>query len=458
MHCTSSGRDRMPPVLLGLPVPAPPTGLYARMLDPLALDDLGYERDAVTCAMLLPPDTDGTGALAGLLKARREADRAAARAAGLCACEAATTLGARPLLPRCVDRPTRSRCNIDEDAQAAVEEALAPVYAELAEARPPLLHWRLVGKFDRPGWFARQQASLTERHEGGSTVFLKGQPVPSRGNGPLLRALLEEENVVAVARQDSGKAVLVVREIGKTLVLDHFAHPAVGPEVAPLLPYIDNASIRRYRAGLAKPDETRKLRLEPGKGNMVEVDLTYLSNIDTVLSEAAVVAGEKSLDLRDLPPRRVEFIAAQAPFGKQGQQLDVRVELSSEGAEWASLLTSTALSGSLSALDLEPIETFPPTGTGLPLLVAGTDFERTVVYGLEALPALMDEVESRYPGSIQGDARAWSLSMPLSDMIGIVDDGAAFEGLRSAFAQRDFAIEVTVADDGTTLQATVAPK
>ena len=458
VHCTSSGRDRMPPVLLGLPVPAPPTGLYARALDPMALDDLGFERDAVTCAMLLPPDTDGKDALGTLMAARVQAARTAVETSGFCACEAAAQLDAKPLLSQCTDRPSRPGCTVDEDALATVTSALEPVYAALAEARPPLLHWRLVGKLDRPGWFVRQQTSLLERHDGGSTVFVPGQAVPRRGNGALVRELLEVEDVVAVVRQNSGQALLVVREVGKTMVFDHFAYPAVGADVVPLLPYIDNASARRYRAMLGKPETTRKLRMEPGKGNLVEVDLSYLESIDEVLSEAAPVAGTRPMSSRELPSRRIEFIAAQAPFGKQGQQLDLRIELSSSGTEWASLLTTTPLGPSLSELELEPIEAFPPTGTKLPLLVAGTEFEQVVAYGLEALPALMAEVESRYPGSIQGDARNWSLSMPLSDMVGVVQPSAPFEGLRSAFAQRDFQVEVSVADDGSTLQATVAPK
>ena len=61
VHCTSSGRDRMPPVLLDLPIPSPPTGLYARSLDPMALNDLGFQRDTVACAMLLAPSSEEIG-------------------------------------------------------------------------------------------------------------------------------------------------------------------------------------------------------------------------------------------------------------------------------------------------------------------------------------------------------------------------------------------------------------
>lgn len=455
--CTSAGRDRLPPVLLDLPAPEPPTGLYARMLDPMALDDLGFERDSVACAILLPTEPDTDASLEALSSERSKAGRAAVAAGGFCACEAASQLDARSLLPQCADRPTRSNCKVEE-LLPTIEAALEPVYEALAAAKPPLVHWRLVGKLDRPGWFVRQQSSLAERHDGGSSIFEKGQAVPKRGNGTLLKALLEEDDVVAVARQNSGLALLVVREIGKTLVLDHFAYPAVAGEFAPVLPYIDNAGLERYRSLLAKPTETRKLRLQPGKGNLVEVDFSHLETLDSAISSGAVLAGMKPAERRTVPDRRIELVTAQAPFGKQGQQLDVRIELTSTGVGWAQLLTSSDLLPGLDSLDLEPVEALPPVGSGFPFLVAGTPLERDVIYGLEQVPGLMDDVESRYPGAIGGTARAWNFTMPLSDMAGLVSTSARFKGLRSAFAEREYAVQVTIASEGDALVATVAPK
>lgn len=456
VRCTSAGRDRMPPVLLDLPAPQAPTGLFARRMDPMALDDLGFQRDAVACALLLPVDDGDAQSNKALLEARRDASSSALRLAGRCACEAADRLDARPLLSNCVDRPTRRNCDVEAQLPA-MEEILAPVYAALAETKAPLLHWRLVGKFDRAGWFARQQTTLVERHEGGSTVFERGEAVPKRGNAALIEALLDEEDVVAVVRQNSGQALLVVREIGKTLVLDHFAYFGVGDVLTPLLPYLDNASVERYRTLLAKPSETRQLRLEPGKGNLVEVDVTYLASIDQALRRGADLFDAELEPERELPDRRIEYIAAQAPFGNQGQHLDVRVELTPEGTQWASLLTSTDLMPGLDALDLEPVE-LPEVESLLPFPLAGTPFEASVVYGLEAVPGLMDQVESRYPGAIEGTAKRWSFVMPLSNLEELVGPGARFTGLRTSFAERVFEVEVEVVDEGRALQATVAPQ
>ena len=456
VRCTSAGRDRMPPVLLDLPVPEAPTGLFARRMDPMALDDLGFQRDTVACALLLPVDDGDAERNKALLKARRDAAVAASELAGMCACEAADQLDGRALLSNCVDRPTRRKCDVEEQLPA-MEQILAPVYTALSETNAPMLHWRLVGKFDRAGWFARQQTTLIERHEGGSTVFEKGEAVPKRGNGPLIKALLDEDEVVAVVRQNSRQALLVVREIDKTLVLDHFAYFGVGDTLTPLLPYLDNASIARYRTLLAKPSETRKLRLEPGKGNMVEVDLSQLESIDGALRRGADLYDADVGTARELPARRMEYVAVQAPFGKQGQRLDARVELTPEGTEWASLLTSADLMPGLDELGLEPVE-LPELDSPLPFPLAGSSVETSVVYGLEGVPALMDAVESRYPGAVKGTAKAWSFEMPLSNLEGLVAPGARFTGLRTSFAERVFEVEVEVVEEGRALQVTVAPK
>ncbi len=456
VRCTSAGRDRMPPVLLDLPVPQAPTGLFARRMDPMALDDLGFQRDTVACALLLPVDDGDAQNNKALLKARRDAAVAASQLAGMCACEAADQLDARPLLSNCVDRPTRRKCDVEEQLPA-MEEILAPVYTALAETKAPMLHWRLVGKFDRAGWFARQQTTLIERHEGGSTVFEKGTAVPKRGNGALIKTLLEEDDVVAVVRQNSGQALLVVREIGKTLVLDHFAYFGVGDTLTPLLPYLDNASADRYRTMLAKPSETRKLRLEPGKGNLVEVDVSHLEGIDGALRRGVDLYDAEVGPERELPDRRVEYVAAQAPFGKQGQRLDVRVELTPQGTEWGSLLTSSDLMPGLDELGLEPVE-LPEAESLLAFPLAGTSFESSVVYGLEGVPGLMDEIESRYPGAIKGTAKAWSFVMPLSNLEGLIAPDARFTGLRTSFAERVYEVEVEVVEEGRALQVTVAPQ
>ncbi len=461
VQCTSSGRDRMPPVLLDLPAPVPPTGLYARALDPMALNDLGYQRDTVACAMLTPAEPSTTTAdaatLTNLLTVREAAGREAIRAAGPCACDVVNGAGMRGLVPQCLDRPTQPTCDPEKDRDAVLA-ALEPALEAVAQTRPPLMHWRLVGKTDREGWFVERQATLLARHEGGSTIYVRGQAVPLRDNGELIRALLDEEGVVAVAHQDSGRGLLVVRELGSRLVLDHFAYPVVGPRELPLLAFIDNANVERYRSLLAKPSATRKLTFDPAKGNLIEVDVGQLAEVDGVFEAAAPLASLPVAPSRELPARRVERVAVQAPFGKQGTVLEVAVALTEDGREWANLLTNSPLSPTLDELGEEEPVLPDEVRSELPYALAGTAFESSVVYGLEQVTGLMKQVEMRYPSSVQGSARAWSFAMPPSDLSGLVTEAARFEGLRKNFEAQAYGVEVSVADDSTRITATIAPK
>src|SRR5690606_40446482 len=93
VRCTTAGRDRMPPVLLDLPLPSVPTGLLARQLDPMALDDMGFEREQPVCAALLEPSGDTIDAarqgVTTLLDAHARAGAQARASLGRCTCEVA---------------------------------------------------------------------------------------------------------------------------------------------------------------------------------------------------------------------------------------------------------------------------------------------------------------------------------------------------------------------------------
>ncbi len=462
VHCTSSGKDRMPPVLLDMPVPNPPSGLYARSMDAMALDDLGFQRDAVACAVLSAPERETSrstdAALQEMLSLRESAGRQAIRGAGRCACDVAEALGKRSLLAACVDEPTQPSCD-PEEGRDVVQEAIAPVETALAALEPPLLHWRLVGKTDRTRWFEERQYTLLERHPGGSTIYVVGQAVPLRNNAELIRALLDEEGVVAVARQDSGRALLVVRELDGQLVLDHFSYPAVGPRALPLLAVLDNASVATYRELLAKPTATRKLRLEPGRGNLIEVDIELLADVDARVEASAPLAGARVRG-SEARERLVDYVAIQAPFGKQGQELVIDAELSEAGQRWASMLTTDPLTPTLEELGgVAEQEAQPRSNRAeLPYALRGTAFEALVVHGLEQVPELMRQVETRYPSSIQGTARAWQFEMPPSDLGPIVGAGARFEGLRQAFERVPYRVEVELDDAQPRIRATLAPR
>jgi hypothetical protein len=325
------------------------------------------------------------------------------------------------------------------------------------------VHWRLVGKTDRPGWFGDHEADIVARHSGGSQFYVRGQAVPARRNFELIRGLLDVEGVTAVVRQDGGRSLLVVRELGKELVLDHFTHPAVQPERTPLLTAIDNAHLEHYVSLLAKPEVTRKLVLGPEDGNLVELDRRLLEAFDESLLGAAPLGGgyDPARERREQPDVLVDHVAMQAPFGKQGQVLHVRARLADAGRTWASLLSDDPLSPTLDELSLQdaaPI--FEPArgGATLPFVLRGTPTEAVLIHGLHRAASLMRQVEMNHPNTVHGKASAWEFVMPTSDLAAIVGADAPASGLRTAFAEQPHTVEVSFDATREHLEVEVRPR
>jgi hypothetical protein len=114
VRCTTAGRDRMQPILLDLPVPPVPTGLFARQLDPMALNDMGYEREQPVCAALVRPAPERVEAaradVMALLGEHSRAGVAVRARFGRCGCELARAAGIESLLATCRDEPYRREC------------------------------------------------------------------------------------------------------------------------------------------------------------------------------------------------------------------------------------------------------------------------------------------------------------------------------------------------------------
>jgi len=419
VQCTTSGRTRMPPVLLGLPFPSAPTGLYARGLDPMALTDMGYERDKPACAALLPPDPkhfESAAPRLELLVSIAQATSEQIVRTVPCACETADALGVRELVVDCATIPSR-RCALSEERRAQIGALLLPLEDAVANTPVPRLHWRLVGPTDRPTWFAERLDDLLGRHAGGSTIYRAGQSIPARDNFVLLRRLLEHDHVVAVVRQDTGKALTVARVIDGMQILDHFALPPLANELAPLRSPLDNAQVDAVIALLDKPARPYRPLRPPGDGNFSELDVAGLERVDAMLVAASPLSGTPYLladEERDEPARYVERVAVQAPFGQEGRALRVAAQLSEDGKLWATAMRDEPLGGDVSVLDLEgaalsfePAVTPPP-----PFVLRGTPTNRTLVHGLHRMAEAMKAVELAAPGAIEGESKDWSFRIP----------------------------------------------
>src|SRR5690606_26122466 len=146
------------------------------------------------------------------VREERRALLTSTRKLGGCRCAYADALDVRALGPGCADKPTRLSCQLDPKELDQLRRLLAPLEAKLETTEIPRMHWRLFGRTDRPGRFAARHGDLLARHRGGSEVFFANTPRPPQPGTKLIAGLLALEHVVAVVRQDGGRALLVVRE------------------------------------------------------------------------------------------------------------------------------------------------------------------------------------------------------------------------------------------------------
>lgn len=444
----------MPPLLTRLPGPTVPAGMLARAMDPDALIGLGFGRDAVACAMLVPPDERVLERLPAeveaLMQIRVDASRAAMQAAGRCTCDAAEVLGMRALIRSCLERATEARCDREADA-SEVSEALAPLQQALAETPRPLVHWRLVGRTDRPGSFARDSAALVARYEGGSTVFVAGQAVPRRHNHAWVKHLLGLPDVTAVVVQDAGRATMVVREVGRLLVIDHLAYPPTEPANVPMLALWDNARLDEAATLLARPTEARSLGFSPAEGNLVEVDGPGLAAVDRAIDAAGPLRGPIDEEIEVLATTgKIDRVTLQAPFGREGQELRARVRLSASGQAWAAGLGGVRMSPTLDELGLS-LE--PPAEDDDAAAVAGPWLR-----ALEPWAWAWKRIEMEHPGTIGGTAQAWDYAVPTSDLSDVFGIDAGWPSLREAIGARPYRLQVTLDRDRETLTAELRPR
>lgn len=465
VRCAHAGRDRLAPVLADLPVPDAPSGLYARALDPMSLDEMGYERDQVVCATLEapePPVIEGVAeSVAQLVQTYDQTSAAVVRSGGRCACDIAHAMGFRDLIAVCRRTPTLSGCN-DAAATEEMRRAVEPLVDAIEATEPALVHWRLVGRTDRAGWFADRLDALVAKHPGGSTVYRRGQAVQRRGNHALVQGLLEQDDVVAVIRQDTGRALLVAREIGKMLVLDHFAHVPVSPEYEPLLAYLDNAHLESYVRRLARPEERRSTGLDPRKGDLAEVDRALLENVDALLIAASPLLGrayDSASERRVEPDVLVDRVTLQAPFGAQGAALVARLQLSDAGRVWAQTLGDELLSPTLDELGLtgRGPELVQPRGLELPFYLRGTSVDAVLVHGIHHVSVVMKQIEMDHPSSVQGRANAWRFDLPARDPVPDAD-AAVLRGLRGELATRPYTARAELDPARETLELELRPR
>jgi len=474
VRCTIAGRNlRLPRLLDTIPTPQPPSGLYAQTLDPIALDELGFERDRVVCASLHAPD-DATieaarAAIVEFDRVRATVSRAALELGGACLCSQADRLDASGLLPRCLTQATSRSCSPSAEQLEDLATTLAPLREQLASTLVPRVHWRLFGRTDRIGRFVARHRDVVGRHPGGSEVFVHGTPLPPRPGMELIAALLGLEGVVAVVRQDSGRAVLVVRELDDVLVLDHFDHgepvglePARARDLHALLGYLDDAQIAWYRAALAPPSSIRALQLDPRDGYLIELDHAGLERVDRAMLVMASLGGasyDEAEERRELPPLLVDRLTLQVPFGSEGTRLLARLRLDDEGRRWLlgneDLDLRDAITG-LGAIERSP--EFEPATPGFPFVLRGQPLEQVLFAGPSAGPKLLAAIEAEQPGSVEGEIDDFVIALPSGPLPGGFESRVGTEELRERLSLAPHRLRGKVVEGGRVLALELEPR
>lgn len=476
VRCTTAGRHRMAPVLLDLPVPRVPTGLLARQLDPMALNDMGYEREQPVCAALLRPDEEATettrATMTELLTTYASTGAAVRSTLGRCACDIAREAEVDALVAPCRDEPHRPSCNPSNEERQRALELVEPLRQALAETAIPRLHWRLAGRTDRPTWMVDRITELLPRHAGGATVLRAGQAIPSRHNHVLVRRLFDEPGVQAVVREDGGRALLVIRHLDGALVLDWLAFPSVAPTLTGLLPFIDEARADAVAQRLTQPATAYVPSAPLDKGNIISIDRRGLRAVDAMLLAAAPLAGIKEAPGRLPPPPEpplVDRVTLQAPFGNKGERLVAQLRLSEAGTQWAQTLSGAALAAGVDALGLTPSEDAAPPADDqtqregwetLGFVAHGQPVERIVLDGLPHIAELFRRLEMNHPGALLGTVDAWEIEVPPGAIGpgGTVPPAPELRGWSERIAERAHRVEASFDPPREVLRVELRPK
>jgi hypothetical protein len=328
---------------------------------------------------------------------------------------------------------------------AEIDAIVEPLRTALAERPVPRVHWRLVGRTDRTGWLAEHLDELLDRYESGSRVFRPGSAVPSRDNYVLLLRLLREDGVTAVVRQDSGTALVVVRELDGVLVIDRFSLPEVAGDHRPLLGALDEAAADAIVAALARPTIAWTPPVDVAKGTMVSMSRPGLERVDDLI-RALSALGTTPPDLVATPSDPwIDRVTLYAPFGEDGLALQVIVELAEAGRMWGNTLADVPLAPDAAALATDAPE-LAPIGPGL--VYAGTPTEQVAFHGWTRAAEVLARIEKMHPGSLSGHTLDLTLELPQASLGfgGALPAPEGLEAIRNLVDERPFRLTATFDD------------
>ncbi len=440
-----------------LPGPQIPRGLMSNDLAPYDLRELGFAEGEMVCAAwLAPPSEEALAQISSEAQAVGEAMRALEGLGRGCGCVAAQQLAITPWISRCRGAARRGRCELDPAIEAQMAERFDALQAELAETRLPRRHWRLVGPVGRTGRFRALHASFASRLGIAGEGYVPGETAPGFGATPTIDALLQLEGVQVVLRMDSGRALLIVRELEDLLIFDLFEHPGSAERWGPHFEVLDAVSYAQLTERLALPSARSGPR--PTVPTLI-YDHDMLTRLDAVATAAWALEGQ-------LEPTRGETWKVQPPVfvryrfesrsedDEEGaapdqipreQALELFAVPTEAGRAWLSLGEGGGLADRAAAMaeTREPY-VFSRRGPGPEYALRGSEMEAGLFDGARSFPRLVGALSAADVAAVEGNIAAFTLRIPGGPLPGELESRPGLGRLRTHLSTRGHTLEGTL--------------
>ena len=436
-----------------LPLPEIPEGTLTNDLEPWTLSELGFLEGDVVCAGWIAP------ADLRIRREREDAQRVQAAVAAFnqlargCGCTAAQRLGMVADAPNCLRGRSIRECDPDPTLQQELFNAHEKMTAELADFTPVRRHWRVAGPLGRTGRFEYilefEGAKLSIGGDAYTTSGRKPDPLVN----PLVHHLMGLPDVVAVVRYDTGRALLVARELEQLLVLDYFEHTAP-PEIwNGRWDELDASRPDALDELLALP-ELDAIERAPIGGPAVTWRVAAGVALDTQAQAArALQSPVYDLEAEIYDPGPIPFAeiraSSVAPDEAGGQPtLQIRALLSPEGHAWLDPVVAGGLAGAINPLLEDASDyTFTPAPRPPTYAFRGQAWERGIVVGARRFPlllgALFDADANAVKGSLGAGAEIRLPQGPLPEgKQGALETLAGLAPLRTALSLRAHVLEL----------------
>lgn len=416
-----------------------PAALLSNDMHPYDLGELGFAEGSMVCAAWLAPSNAQVTQIGSNLAQVGEAMRTLEDLAQGCGCASARARGLSGWISRCRGAATSRLCKPDGRLEAKLYEAAGVLESAFAAAAPARDHWRLAGPIGRPGRLAALHVDIAAHLGVGGDAFAPDGRRPRTGSDPLVESVLEVDDVQAVLRVDGSRGLVVIREIGRLLVIDYFWHIADGPRWQTHYPRFDAAAIDETLAALALPDE----RSGPAPTRPTHIyDAAAFLEIDSLRKAATSLWAEPYDPTREVYERQ-PLVFSRLRFESGPEGLELFGVLTPEGEAFLTLGdggTIVERAGPMQGYR-QPFA-FDPGPRDPGYVFRGSPLERGWFDGPRSIGVLISTIASVSPEAVRGTIDKFKLQLPVGPLPGELESIAGLERVRGEISERGAELHV----------------